>query len=168
MTEIAASPRTILAVGAALGRARLFDDKLGGADEGRIAAWSEVIDQYDLDESDLLAGVTSYYSTNREGRVMQVADLVRHARAIRCDRDERSAPREIEPAHDPGEEHYPGDAKAAPDPADYPAHWDTEQRLAAYWFAVNMHAIPHTTAGWEAIAKQIERKRADRAQGKLT
>lgn len=162
MTDIAASPATIRAVAAALGRARLYDDKLGGADEGRIAAWAEVVDQYDLDQEDLIAGVVSYYSTNREGRVMQVADLVRHARAHRVDRSDRAPLAELDPPISLGDEHFPGDAKAAPDPADYPAGWTAEQRTSAYWYAVNLHAVPHTTAGWEAIDKQLERKRRER------
>src|SRR4029077_14969487 len=122
MSEIAASPQTVRAVAAALGRARLFDDQLEGAAAGRSAAWAEVVDQYDIDQSDLLAGVTAYYSSNREGRVMQVADLVRPARAIRVDRDERAALPEMPPARP--DEHFRGDAKAAPDPAPYPPDWD--------------------------------------------
>lgn len=160
MTDIAASPATIRAVAAALGRARLYDDKLGNADEGRIAAWAEVVDQYDIDQSDLLAGVTAYYSTNPGGRVMQVADLVRHARAIRCERDERTSLPEIEPRRPA--EHFPGDAKAAKDPADYPKGWTAEQRSSAYWYAINMRAVPHSTAGWVAIAKQLAAAKAKR------
>ena len=89
MTEIAASAQTIRAVGAALARARLFDDKIGASDEGRIAAWSEAVDPYNLSHDDLMAAVTAYYQDNPDGRTMQVADLIRHARAIRRDRAER-------------------------------------------------------------------------------
>lgn len=162
MTDIAATPATIRAVAAALGRARLYDDKLGNADAGRIAAWAEVVDQYDLDQDDLIAGVVSYYTTNHDGRAMQVSDLVRHSRAHRADRSDRAPLAELDKPRVPDDEHYPGDAKAAPDPAPYPADWTVEQRTSAYWYAVTLHAMPHTTAGWVGIAKQLERKRAER------
>lgn len=93
MTDIAASPATIRAVGAALGRGRLYDDKLGGADEGRIAAWAEAAEPYQLSHEDMLAAVTAYYTDTPDGRTMQVADLIRHARAIRRERAERESDR---------------------------------------------------------------------------
>lgn len=59
-------------------------------------------------------------------------------------------------------EHYPGDTKAAPDFAPYPAEWDSNQRLSAYWYALRMHAMPQTTAGWKALATQLKRQRKER------
>jgi hypothetical protein len=59
-------------------------------------------------------------------------------------------------------EHYPGDANAAPDMAEYPREWTSDQRLAAYWHALRLHALPRTTAGWEAVAKQLAEDTARR------
>ena len=147
--DIAATPATIRAVAAALGRARLYDDKLGGSDQGRIAAWAEVVDQYDLDQDDLLAGVTAYYASNLDGRTMQVADLLKHARIIRADRLDRDKMTNLGGAsRSHGDEHYPGD------PGEYPREWDSDQRVLTYWYAIRMHAMPATTAGWYALAEQ--------------
>lgn len=86
MTDVKASPATIRAVATALGRARLFDDKLGGSDEGRIAAWAEAVEPHALSQADMLQAVTDFYSSNDGGRTMQVSDLIRHARNLRRDR----------------------------------------------------------------------------------
>lgn len=83
--EIKASAETIRSVATALGRARLFDDKLGGSDEGRIAAWAEAADPHQLSKEDMLAAVTAYYGAV-SGRAMQVADLISYGRQIRRDR----------------------------------------------------------------------------------
>lgn len=91
MTEIKATPETIRAVAAALGRARLFDDKLGGSDEGRIAAWSEAANPHKLSQDDMLAAVTAFYA-DESGRAMQVADLIRLGRQIRRERDAETGP----------------------------------------------------------------------------
>lgn len=98
---------------------------------------------------------------DRPGVWIEPGHVYQRARALRRDEMDRTVPAAIEPAPI-GREHYPGDAKTAPDPALYPAGWSADQRVAAYWYAATMHAMPHTTAGWEAIAKQLERKRAKR------
>lgn len=81
--------KTIRGIAAALARARLFDDKIGNADEGRILAWAQAVEPHRISQQDLEDGVTSYYDSNRDGRTIQVADLVAHARAIRRERGER-------------------------------------------------------------------------------
>jgi hypothetical protein len=51
-----------------------------------------------------------------------------------------------------------GNAKAATDPPPYPHEWTTEQRLTAYWFALNNEAWPAYTSGWPAILQAAQRK----------
>jgi hypothetical protein len=93
---------------------------------------------------------------------LEPGHVYQRARAIRRDELDRSAaPRQIESNRD---EHFRGDVKAERDPAPYPRYWTADQRTVAYWYAVSLHAMPHSTAGWEAIAQQIERKRAEREQ----
>ncbi len=50
----------------------------------------------------------------------------------------------------------PGDLKIQRDPPDYPPEWDTQQRLTAYWAAINV-GFPNTTAGWYALLNQAHR-----------
>jgi hypothetical protein len=97
---------------------------------------------------------------DRPGVWMEPGHVYQRARALRRDEMERAPLPVIKPHRD--DEHYPGDAKTAKEPADYPKEWDSEQRLMAYWHAVTLHAMPNTTAGWEAIAKQLERKQQER------
>jgi hypothetical protein len=84
---------------------------------------------------------------------------------VRAQARDRMA-REPLPQHRPDEEpeHYPGDAKAAPDIPDYPAHWNTYERTAAYWYALRLKALPRTTAGWQAIAEQLHEHLEDRTR----
>lgn len=93
--EVKASGDTIRAVAMALGRARLFDDRLGGSDEGRIAAWAEAAEPHHLSQEDMMASVTAYYA-EESGKAMQVADLIRVGRRIRTDRGQREADDERE------------------------------------------------------------------------
>lgn len=93
--EVNATRETIHAVAASLGRARLFDDRLGGSDQGRIAAWAEAAEPHHLSQADMMAAVTAYYA-EESGRAMQVADLIRLGRRIRSDRGQREADEERE------------------------------------------------------------------------
>ncbi|AUM18270.1 MULTISPECIES: hypothetical protein [Rhodococcus] len=86
--SINASPATVLAVGAALGRAALFDDRITADDKLRIAAWAEALDSYRFDEAHLLGAVTAYYREPRD-RSISVGDLVKLAREARRDSAER-------------------------------------------------------------------------------
>lgn len=88
MTSINARPETVRAVGNAIGRAALFDDRITEGDSARIAAWAEAVERHHLDAEDLLDAVTSYYSTPRE-RAILVGDLIHHARNARQDRAQR-------------------------------------------------------------------------------
>lgn len=89
-TTINASEATIRAVGAALGRAALFDDKITAEDTARIAAWSEAIDPYKLAVEDLLQAVTAHYQSEAL-RTVTSADLIRLGRDIRKDRAQRES-----------------------------------------------------------------------------
>ncbi|MGW6658907.1 hypothetical protein [Rhodococcus sp. NPDC055024] len=80
--NINASERTIVAVAAALGRAALFDDKITADDKARIAAWSEALDPFGIDQATMLNAVTAYYRDPRD-RSITVGELTRIARDIR-------------------------------------------------------------------------------------
>ena len=44
----------------------------------------------------------------------------------------------------------------------YPAEWTAEQRIAAYWHALNFTSFPGITEGWYAVSKSLERERERR------
>lgn len=85
---INASEDTVRATAAAIGRAALFDDKITAGDAPRIAAWAEALEPHKLAGPDLLAAVTDYYGDNKDGRTVQVSDIIRRAREIRRQRAE--------------------------------------------------------------------------------
>lgn len=84
--NIEATPDTIRATAAALGKARLLDDKLGNPDEARIAAWAEVIEPHKLGQQDLLQAVRQFYEGNLAGRTISPGELIHHARQVRQER----------------------------------------------------------------------------------
>lgn len=88
MVNINATRDTILAVTSALALARALDNRIGEVNELRIAAWSEVVDQYGLSKDDMLAGVRAHYAAN-DANSLLVGDLLYHARLHRKDRTER-------------------------------------------------------------------------------
>ena len=89
MIRIDASPETVRATAAALGKARLLDDKIGAADQSRIIAWAEEIEPHKLGQDDLEKAVGAFYVDNPTGRTMQIGDLIHHARQRRRERAER-------------------------------------------------------------------------------
>jgi hypothetical protein len=121
--------------------------------------WTELFEEFDFGKGELIAAVKSRAKMCPDAP--EPADIIRVARSRRSDEMARTP---IRPAHH-DDEHYPGDSKAALDPAPYPAQWNAEQRVSAYWHATSLHAVPHTTAGWLAIAEQLEHKRAKRERG---
>jgi hypothetical protein len=126
--------------------------------EADVAIWEPVIGSL---PKDLALQAVRDHIRDSPGVWLEPGHVYQRARAIRrdeMDRDTWNPP--IESGHT---EHYPGDEKAGRDLADYPAGWTPEQRIDAYWYAMNTRAVPHTTAGWEAIARQLERKRDERA-----
>lgn len=45
----------------------------------------------------------------------------------------------------------------------YPSEWTAEQRIAAYWHALNFTNFPGITEGWHAVWKSLEREQGRRA-----
>jgi hypothetical protein len=129
---------------------------VGDAD---VDVWQAIIGEL---TKDFALQAVRDHMRDQPGVWLEPGHVYQRARAIRRDQLERTSPPEIEPKHP--DEHYPGDAKTVQDPAPYPAGWDAEQRTVAYWYAVTMRAMPHTTAGWEAIAKQLAAAKAKRAE----
>ena len=121
--------------------------------------WSELLTPYSFSVAEYVAAVKHRAKTISDAP--EVADVIRVARQLRQDATDRETDyhrADDEPSH------YPGDEKAAPDPADYPHDWTSDQRTSAYWYALQIHAIPTTTKGWHAIEKQLEEHRAKRVQ----
>lgn len=52
---------------------------------------------------------------------------------------------------------HPGDAVAELDPPPYPAEWNSEQRLSAYWYAHGRGIKVRSEKAWEAILADAER-----------
>jgi hypothetical protein len=44
----------------------------------------------------------------------------------------------------------------------YPLEWTAEQRVAAYWHALNFTHFPGVTEGWFAVWKSLEREQKRR------
>lgn len=80
--NVNASPDTIRAASAALGRASLFDDRITDSDAGRISAWAEALEDFKFDQADLLAAVTKHYQA-QDAPTIRVGDLIASAREIR-------------------------------------------------------------------------------------
>lgn len=120
--------------------------------------WSELLDGYDFTVPELVKAVKARAKICPEAP--EAADIIRGARQARSELMSRNAAPVADTDNWDG--HYPGDAKAAPDPAPYPDDWDSNQRRSAYWYAERMHAIPTTTSGWEALAAQLQRHRDER------
>ena len=58
-------------------------------------------------------------------------------------------------SHDEG--WYPGDLLALTDPPEYPAEWESQQRLAAYWHVIRTRsAMPRTTQNWYAVLRAAQ------------
>lgn len=121
-------------------------------------AWAKLLNRFDFSAAELIAAVEDRATMFTEAP--EVADIIRVARSRRTDAMSRAAA----PIEDPARsaEHFPGDAKAAPDPAPYPKEWDAHTRADLYWYALRMHALPHTTSGWQALADQRARERRRR------
>ena len=122
--------------------------------------WAELFDEYNFSTDELIAAVKKRAKTCPEAP--EPADVIRVARATRSD----DMARNVLPAAEPNraDEHYPGDSKAAPDAAEYPDEWDSGQCRQAYWYALRTHAMPRTTAGWEAIGKQLKHEQAEHTE----
>jgi hypothetical protein len=116
--------------------------------------WSELLDGYDFTVPELIKAVKVRAKVCADAP--EAADIIRGARSARTEQMARTAIPVT--GTDSWDGHYPGDAKAAPDLAPYPDEWDSEQRVSAYWYAIKLRALPHTTAGWKALAAQRDRE----------
>lgn len=122
--------------------------------------WAELLDGYDFTVPELIKAVKLRAKVCPEAP--EAADIIRGARSARTELMARAALPVADADNWDG--HYPGDVKAAADPAEFPAEWDTDQRVTTYWYAVRMHAMPHTTTGWKALAAQLKSKQDEREQ----
>jgi hypothetical protein len=52
---------------------------------------------------------------------------------------------------------YPGDAFASADPPPYPTEWTPEERVGAYWYALNYGITVRSTASWKAVLADAQR-----------
>lgn len=120
--------------------------------------WADLLDGYDFTVPELIKAVKSRAKVCPDAP--EAADIIRVARSARSEQMSRNAAPVADT--DSWDGHYPGDAKAAPDLAPYPAEWDSNQRLSAYWYALRMHAVPQSTSGWKALAAQLKRLREER------
>jgi hypothetical protein len=120
--------------------------------------WAELFDGYGFTKAELIAAV----KVRAQGLpdAPEPADLIRVARSIRSDAMGRTVV--SEDPDDDSDGYYPGDAKAAPDLPEYPREWDSKRRLAVYWYAMSLHAIPTNTSGWQALADQLDDAAAKR------
>ena len=84
MAGIEATPDTIRATSAAMGRAALFDDYFAHEDSARLAAWAEAVQRFELGQHHLLNAVTTFYAGTPQGR-LGIGELIRLARQARQD-----------------------------------------------------------------------------------
>jgi hypothetical protein len=54
---------------------------------------------------------------------------------------------------------YTAEEDISPEPPPYPDGWTADQRVAAYWHALNFTQFPGRTEGWHAVWKSLERER---------
>lgn len=98
---INASRHTIEAVGAAIGRARLLDNRIGDGDTARLAAWAESLEPYGFTAPQLLHAVAVHYNTEK-ATVIMPGDMIKHAREFRRDTAEREKAAEARAAIESG------------------------------------------------------------------
>lgn len=118
--------------------------------ETDVGIWEPVIGSL---PKDLALQAVRDHIRDCPGVWLEPGHVYQRVRNMRRDVMERD-PHAIGPGRE--QEWYPGDAKAAPDPAPYPADWSPEQRVTAYWYARRFYAVPHTTEGWRALLVQME------------
>jgi hypothetical protein len=119
--------------------------------ESDVAIWEPVIGSL---PKDLALQAVRDHIRDSPGVWLEPGHVYQRARAIHRDYLDRETAPSIQAKRE--QEHFPGDAKSAPDAAPYPPEWTTEQRLTTYWYALRFHAVPHTTAGWRALLEQRE------------
>jgi len=109
------------------------------------AAWLEHFDRYapTATRAQTLEAVTEYHREPHD-RMLQPGDLTAIIRAQYRDHLARL---------DPDLRALPSSSSASELP-DYPAEWDSNDRMAAYWYVVkNRAAHPVTTENWRTILR---------------
>lgn len=119
--------------------------------EADVAIWEPVIGAL---PKDLALQAVRDHIRDSPGVWLEPGHVYQRARAIRRDDMERNDTWTPSIESRANDEHYPGDAKAAPEMAPFPADWDSDQRRTAYWQAVRLHAFPRTSASWKALSEQ--------------
>lgn len=147
------SEKALTAARLVLAKCSAIDPWFPEPSESTMLGWAEQFGLVNFDTQELLDAVSSVYARATSGFKPLPADVINAARLARQDRTART------PIESDADEVYPGDVKAAADPGDYPHEWTAEQRVSAYWYANSLRAMPATTAGWRALADQLERER---------
>lgn len=126
--------------------------------------WAELFNHHSFEPSELVDAVKKRAVVLSDAP--EPADIIRVARSTRQDALDRGEGlnEAASQADDREVEIFAGDAKAARDPADYPAEWTSDQRNDAYWAAHRVRAIPSTPAAWRAILAQSQLQRRSRKQ----
>lgn len=120
------------------------------------SVWAELFNEFDFGRDELIAAVKSRAQFCTEAP--EPADIIRVARTARSERMGKSS---TAGPTEQADHRFSGDTKAT-DAAPYPEGWDADHRLGMYWYALRMHALPATTAGWLALEKQRRQELADR------
>ena len=56
------------------------------------------------------------------------------------------------------DEYHPyGDGMAANEPPEYPAEWSAEERVSAYWYALNRGIRVRSSNAWESVLVDARR-----------
>ncbi len=108
MTATPPTSETITAVAEVLKLAAFLDDRIGGADKGRIMAWATQVQRHELTSPDLLDGLQAFYD-GPSTHAMGIGDLIQQARKARRERNEAEEARVSE------ERAQRNDAKVADD-----------------------------------------------------
>jgi hypothetical protein len=86
--KLDATPETVRAVAEMFKFAAFLDDRMAGADKGRIMAWAEQLQRHNLSREDLLDGLQHFYDSPSE-RAIGIGDLLAHSRVCHRDRIEK-------------------------------------------------------------------------------
>jgi hypothetical protein len=125
-----------------------------------IEFWCEIIG--DLSKDLAMQAVKDHFRT-KPGVWLEPGHIVARAREIRRDMLDREPDfHRSPPIEDEADSYYQGDIKAAPDLPPYPRHWTSQRRVAVYWYAMSLRAVPSKTSGWQALSDQLDKQNAKR------
>lgn len=124
-----------------------------------IDFWLEIIG--DMPKQLAMQAVKDHFRT-KPGVWLEPGHVIARAREIRRDMLEREPEYHRQPIENEADSYYPGDIKAAPDLPPYPHDWDSQRRVAVYWYAQSLRATPANTSGWQALSDQLDEQNAKR------